>query len=78
MMILKIEFAKNKCRSTIWPTEKIPVAWTYPARDHYKKANFLLFYNLTPTWFLAIFLVHIFDSWLQTIWNATVPDIALH
>ena len=31
MMILKIEFAKNKCLSTIWSTEKIPVAWTYPA-----------------------------------------------
>ena len=28
MMILKIEFAKNKCLSTIWSTEKIPVAWT--------------------------------------------------
>ena len=35
------EFAKNKCLSTIWSTEKIPVAWTYPAREHYKNANFL-------------------------------------
>ena len=41
MMILKIEFAKNKCLSTIWSTEKIPVAWTYPAREHYKNVNFL-------------------------------------
>ena len=41
MMILKIEFAKNRCLSTIWSTEKIPVAWTYPAREHYKSANFL-------------------------------------
>ena len=41
MMILKIEFAKNKCLSTILSTEKIPVAWTYPAREHYKNANFL-------------------------------------
>ena len=41
MMILKIEFAKNKCLSTISSTEKIPVAWIYPAREHYKNANFL-------------------------------------
>ena len=41
MMIIKIEFAKNKCLTTIWSTEKIPVAWTYPAREHYKNANFL-------------------------------------
>ena len=74
-MILKIEFAKNKCLSTIWSTEKIPVAWTYPAREHYKNANFLWFYNLTPTWFSANFLVHIFDALLQTICNAAVPDI---
>ena len=56
MMIFKIEFAKNKCLSTIWSTEKIPVAWTYPAREHYKNAKFLGFYNLTPTWFWLIFL----------------------
>ena len=77
MMIFKIECAKNKCLSTIWSTEKISVA-TYPARDHYKNANFLRFYNLTPTWFSASFLVHIFDAWLQTIRNAAVPDIPLH
>ena len=41
MMILKLEFAKNKCLSTIWSTKKIPVAWTYPARELYKNANFL-------------------------------------
>ena len=41
MMILKIEFAKNKCLSTIWFSKKIPVAWTYPTREHYKNANFL-------------------------------------
>ena len=34
MMMSKIEFAKNKCLSTIWSTEKIPVAY-------YKNANFL-------------------------------------
>ena len=59
MMILKIEFAKNKCQSTVWYIEKIPVAWTYPAREHYKNTYFLCFYNLTPTWFLVNFLVHI-------------------
>ena len=41
MMILKIEFGKNKCLSNIWSTEKIAVAWTYTAREHYKNANFL-------------------------------------
>ena len=42
IMIFKIESAKNKFLSvTIWSNEKIPVAWTYPAREHYKKANFL-------------------------------------
>ena len=78
MMILKIEFAKNKYLSTIWSTEKILVAWTYPAREHYKNTIFLWFYNLTPTWFLANFLVHIFGVWLQTICNAAVSDIPLH
>ena len=68
MMILKIEYAKNKCLSTIWSTDKIPDAWTYPAREHYKNA----------TWFLANFLVHIFAAWLQTICNATAPDTPLH
>ena len=75
MMKLKIEFAKNKCLSTIWSTEKIPVTWTYPAREHYKKTPiFCDFYNLTPTWFMANFLVHIFDAWLRTICNAAVRD----
>ena len=41
MMILKIEFAKNKCLSTIRSTEKSPVAGTYPARVHYKNVIFL-------------------------------------
>ena len=55
MMILNIEFAKNKCLSTIWSTEKIPVVWTYPAREHFKNAIFMRFYNLTPTWFFGQF-----------------------
>ena len=29
------------CLSFIWYTVKIPVAWTYPAREHYKNTNFL-------------------------------------
>ena len=36
MMTLKIEFAKNKCLGTILPTEMIPIASTYPTREHYK------------------------------------------
>ena len=55
MMILQIAFAKNKCLSTIWYTEKIHVARTYAAREHYKNANFLLFYNLTLLGFWSIF-----------------------
>ena len=31
-----------------------------------------------PYLFLADFLVHISDAWLQTICNAAVPDIPLH
>ena len=34
MMKLKVKFAKNKCLSTIWSTEKIP------ATEHYKNANY--------------------------------------
>ena len=41
MMNLKIEFAKNKCLGTICSTEMIPIASTYPAREHYKNAYFL-------------------------------------
>ena len=41
MMNLKIGFAKNKCLCTIWSTEMIPVARTYPAREHHKNAYFL-------------------------------------
>ena len=41
LMNLKIVFAKNKCLSTIWSTEMIPTACTYPAREHYKNAYFL-------------------------------------
>ena len=33
---------------------------------------------MTPTRFLANFLVHIFDAWLQMICNAAVPDIPLY
>ena len=49
MMNLKIEFAKNKCLGTIWSTEMIPIAWTYPAKECYKNAYFLWLNNLTPT-----------------------------
>ena len=55
MMNLKIEFAKKKCLSTIWSTEMIPIAWTYPARKQYKISYFLWLYNLTPTWFMTNF-----------------------
>ena len=41
MVNLKIEFAKNKCLSTIWSTEMIPIVGTRPAREHYKNAYFL-------------------------------------
>ena len=41
MMNLKIELAKNKCLGTIWLTEMISIACTYPAREHYKNAYFL-------------------------------------
>ena len=41
MMNLKIEFAKNKCLCTIWSTEMIPVARTYPTREHYKNSYYL-------------------------------------
>ena len=34
LMNLKIEFEKNKCLGTMWSTEMIPIAWTYPAREH--------------------------------------------
>ena len=78
MMNLKIELAKNKCLSTIWSTETIPIAWTYPALEHYKNTYFLWLYNLTPTWFMTKFLVQNFDTWLQKMCDATVPDIPLH
>ena len=41
MMKLKLGFAKNKCMCTIWSTEMIPIARTYPAREHFKNAYFL-------------------------------------
>ena len=41
MMNLKIKLAKNKCLGTIWSTEMIPIALTYPAREHYKDPYFL-------------------------------------
>ena len=41
MMNLKIGFVINKCLCTIWSTEMIPIARTYPAREHYKNAYFL-------------------------------------
>ena len=40
MMNLKIGFAKNKGLCTIWSTEMIPIASTYPAREHYKTLIF--------------------------------------
>ena len=36
MMNLKIGFAKNTCLCTIWATEMIPIARTYPARENIK------------------------------------------
>ena len=36
MLNIKIEFAKNMCLGTIWSTEMIQIAWTYPTREHYK------------------------------------------
>ena len=78
MMNLKIEFAKNKCLGTIWSTEMNPIAWSYPAREHYKNADFLWLYNLTPTWFMTNFLKHNFDTWLQKTCDASVTDIPLH
>ena len=41
MMNLKIGFEKNKCLYTIWSTEMIPIAGTYPASEHYKNAYFM-------------------------------------
>ena len=80
MVNLKIEFAKNRCLGTIWSTEMIPIAWTYPAREHYKNAYFLWLYNLTPTLFMTNFLWHDFDVILQNLktCDAAVPGIPLH
>ena len=55
MMDLKIGFAKNKCLCTIWSTEMIPIARTYPARDNYKTLISYDFYNLTHTLFMTNF-----------------------
>ena len=38
---LKIGFAKNKCLCTLLSNEMIPIAITFPAREHYKNAYFL-------------------------------------
>ena len=78
MLNLEIEIAKNKCLSTIWSAEMNSIAWTYPARQHYKNAYFLWHYKLTPTWFMTYFLQHNFDSWLQKTCYAAVLDIPLH
>ena len=48
MMNLKIEFAKNKCLGTIWSTEMIQIACTYPAREHYKKCLFPVTFQFDP------------------------------
>ena len=56
----------------------IPIARTYPAREHYKNAYFLWLYNLTPTLFMTNFLKHNFDARLQKTCDATVHDIPLH
>ena len=56
----------------------IPTAWTYPAREPYKSAYFLWFYNLTPTLFMTDFLKHNFDAILQKMYDATVHNIPLH
>ena len=55
-----------------------PIAWTYPAREHYKNACFLWLYNLTPTWFMTNFLLHNFDAWAQKTFDAAVTGIPLH
>ena len=78
MINLKIVFANNKSLGTIWSTEIIPIAWTYPGREHYKNAYFLWLYNLTPTLFRANFLWHNFDARLQKTCDAAVPGIPLH
>ena len=41
MINLKIGFAKKNGLCTISSTEIIPIASTYPAREHYKNAYFL-------------------------------------
>ena len=41
MINLKMAFAKIYCLGTIWSTEMIPIAWTYPAREHCKNAYIL-------------------------------------
>ena len=48
MINLKIELAKNKCLDTIWSTEMIPIACTYPAREHYKKRLFPVTLQFDP------------------------------
>ena len=78
MMILKIEFAKHKCLNTIGLLRRFPLLVHIEQESIIKTLIFFDFYDLTPTWFLANFLVHIFDAWLRTICNAAVPDIPLH
>ena len=64
---LKIEFAKDMCLSTIWSTEMNPIAWTYPAREHYKNTYFLWLYNLTPL-----------GSWPVFFNTISTPDCKRH
>ena len=78
MMNLKIKFAKNNCLDTICSTEMFQIAWTYPAKEHYKNAYFLWLCNLTPSVLMANYLWHNFDARLQKTCDAAVPDIPLH
>ena len=38
----------NKCLGTIWSTEMIQTAWTYPAWEHYKDALFHVTLQFDP------------------------------
>ena len=56
MINLTIGFAKNACLCTILSTEMIPIARTYPAREHYKKSLFSVTLLFDPHLFMTSFL----------------------
>ena len=77
MMKLKIEFAKT----SVW----VPLGLLRRFRwfeliqqESIIKTLFMWLYNLTPTWFKTIILLHIFDPWLRKMCNVTVTDIPLN